>query len=163
MFRYVLTLPRRIRIQESLGQYDRMRHTSVRINPQVTEGVVEEVLLGLEVCDDVAIELGLQLEPDRLDVDDVVADLQLRRLLGLHRVFLGALLPRLGDHVLERQDRVVLGQPADPALVTAVVYYYGNAAGLQEARVGVNRVWHRFLVFKLQNFHIALIYILMCA
>ena len=45
------------------------------INSQVGKSVVEEGLLVLELGDDVAVERRLQVEPDSLDVDDVIGHL----------------------------------------------------------------------------------------
>ena len=45
------------------------------VDPEMREPVIEERFLMFELGDDVAVERRLQVEPDGLDVDDVVRNL----------------------------------------------------------------------------------------
>jgi hypothetical protein len=46
------------------------------IDPEMRKSVIEESLLMFELGDHVSVERGLEVEPDGLDVDDVVGHLQ---------------------------------------------------------------------------------------
>lgn len=100
----------------AFGYYDRMRDLSdVLIDAQMTEDIVEYVLLVVIVGDDIAIKLRFQLKSHRFNVKNVVANLYGRS----HRfgVFLATIFSRFGNEIAKLQHWIWLGSPASAALI----------------------------------------------
>lgn len=113
-----LTLSTVVGIRNAFGQNDGMFDTTDRIDCQMLENIIENLLLILVVCDNVSIELRTQLISHRLDVHDIVTNLN-----RLHRrhfsIFLLLLFARFGNHISKAHQRRIVICPANATLVRA--------------------------------------------
>lgn len=69
-----------------------MRHPSFAIDCQMLKDIIENLLLIVKMCDNIPIELTLQLKPELLDVRYVIANLNRWQIIF---VFFIAILSRL--------------------------------------------------------------------
>lgn len=72
---YSRTYPRIIRIQKRFGHENRVINPFVRIDAEVSEGIVQNLFLYLELSNDIAIKLCFQLKSDSFDVGYIVTNL----------------------------------------------------------------------------------------
>lgn len=93
-----------------------MWYTSLAINSQMLENVIEDLFLVVKMSHNVPIELALQLESQLFDIRNVIADLNRWQII---LVLLITILSWLGNQIPEYQLRLVIAGPSSPTRVGA--------------------------------------------